>query len=89
LVFHGPEYRYIAGLDPHFLALHDADLWDLYAKLERGWGTNPSKPIHARFAAKWVVLVLPHDGAEALLSGDPGLRVLHRDPSAIVYAVSP
>lgn len=89
LVFHGPEYRYIAGLDPHFLALHDADLWDLYAKLERGWGTNPSKPIHARFSAKWVVLVLPHDGAEALLSGDPGLRVLHRDPSAIVYAVSP
>ncbi len=89
LVFHGPEYRYIVGLDPHFLALERPELWELYAKIERGWGTNPSKPIARRFGAKWAVLVLPHEGAEALLGADPGLEVLHRDPHAVVYAVAP
>ncbi len=89
LVFHGPEYRYIVGLDPHFLALEDPELWDLYSKIERGWGTNPSKPIAERFGARWAVLVLPHEGAEELLGNDPGLRELYRDPHAVVYAVAP
>jgi hypothetical protein len=89
LVFHGPEYRFIVGLDPHFLALHDPALWELYAKIERGWGTNPSKPIRERFGASWAVLVLPHEGAEELLSKDSGLQELHRDEHAVVYAVAP
>jgi hypothetical protein len=87
LVFHGPRFRYIAGLDPHFLALYDPELWDLYSKIERGWGRNPSEPIANRFGARWAILVLPQEGAEEMLGGDPGLRVIHQDPHAIVYRV--
>jgi len=88
LVFHGPRYRYIAGLDPHFLSLHDPELWELYRKIGEGWGSNPSKPIREHFAARWAILVLPYEGGERLLSGDPGLREQYRDQHAIIYRVA-
>ncbi len=87
LVFHGPQYRYICGLDPHFLALHDAALWDLYQRISEGWGENPSKPIAQGFGARWALLVLPYEGAEDLLGRDPGLKEEYRDASAILYRV--
>ncbi len=89
LVFHGPQYRYIAGLDPHFLALHSASQWDLYRRIGEGWGTNPSKPISEHFGAHWAVLVLPYEGAAQLLAQDPGLQEEYRDASAILYRVIP
>ena len=87
LVFHGSQYRYICGLDPHFLALHDESLWKLYEQIGEGWGENPSKPIAERFGARWALLVLPYEGAEELLSRDPGLREEYRDDNAILYRV--
>jgi len=87
LVFHAPRYRYIAGLDPHFLALSDPDLWELYEKLGAGWGSNPSKPIRERFGARWAILVLPFEGAEQRLAADPGLTEMYHDQHAILYRV--
>ena len=88
LVFHGPNYRYICGLDPHFLALQDASLWRLYQQISEGWGENPSKPIAQRFGARWALLVLPYEGAEELLGRDQGLHEEYRDENAILYRVS-
>lgn len=88
LVLHGPEYQYIVGLDPHFLQLAHPDLWTLYDRIGRGWGTNPSKPIAERFGATWAILVLPYPGEpEALLDADPGLRRAWSDEHAVVYEV--
>ena len=88
LVFHGPAWEYIVGLDPHFLALADPDLWTLYDKIGRGWGKNPSKPIAERFRARWAILVLPYPGEpRELLDADPGLILRFEDPSAVVYEV--
>jgi len=88
LVLHGPAWEYILGLDPHFLALADPALWDLYDKIGRGWGANPSKPIAARFGARWAILVLPYPGEpRALLDADPGLRLAFEDESAVIYEV--
>lgn len=88
LVFWGPENRYVVGLDPHFLYLQDPALWDLYAKIEQGWGTNPSKPIHQRFGARWAVLVLPWPGAVEILDADPGLSLAYSDDHARIYRVN-
>ncbi|MBJ96128.1 MAG: hypothetical protein CMP23_16830 [Rickettsiales bacterium] len=87
LVFHGPQYRYISGLDPHFLGLHDPQLSELYQRIGRGWGNNPSKPISESFGADWALLVLPYPGAEQLLSDDRGLTEVFRDEAAILYRV--
>ena len=89
LVLHGPAWEYIVGLDPHFLHLEDPALWDLYEKIGRGWGTNPSKPIAQRFRARWAILVLPYPGEpRALLDGDAGLRLVYEDPHALIYEVA-
>lgn len=88
LVFHGPAWEYIVGLDPHFLALADPELWILFDKIGRGWGKNPSKPIAERFRARWAVLVLPYPGEpRALLDSDPGLALRFEDPNAVVYEI--
>ncbi len=88
LVFHGPAWEYIVGLDPHFLSLADPALWDLYDKIASGWGTNPSKPIAERFGARWAILVLPTPGEpRAVLDGDPGLRLAFEGRDALIYEV--
>jgi hypothetical protein len=87
LVFHGPEFRYIVGLDPHFLALAHPDLWELYDRIARGWGRNPSKPIRERFGAHWAVLLLPWPGARESLATDPALVVRFEDGGAVVFEV--
>lgn len=89
LVFHAPEFRYIVGLDPHFLALARPDLWDLHHKIALGWGKNPSKPIRGQFGARWAVLVLPWEGAVQALGADPGLIPRYRDADTVVYEVQP
>ena len=89
LVYWGPANRYIVGLDPHFLYLADPERWELYDKIGRGWGSNPSKPIRERFGARWAVLTLPYPGGAELLDADPGLRLEFGDQHARVYAVLP
>ncbi len=87
LVFHGPDHGYIVGLDPHFLAWKDPELWELYQRIAEGWGSNPSKPIRERFGCEYAVLLLPYPGAEALLAQDPGLEMVFADEGGIVYRV--
>jgi len=88
LVFHGPAWEYVVGLDPHFLHLADPELWDLYDKVGQGWGANPSKPIAERFGARWAILVLPYPGDPlTLLGNDPGLRLAWQGRDAVIYEV--
>jgi len=90
LVFHGPEFRYIVGLDPHFLALESAELWSLYRRIGAGGadaGRNPSRPMAQRFGAQWAILVLPYPGARDLLQNDRGLALTYEDEAAIVYRI--
>ena len=87
LAFHGPDHAYIVGLDPHFLAWKDPELWDLYERIAEGWGANPSRPIRERFGCEWAVLLLPYPGAKELLAADGGLERVFADEGAIVYRV--
>lgn len=89
LVFHGPQFEYIAGLDPHFLALHDPELWRLYEQLGGPYTGLRSQAIAERFGARWAVLVLPHPGAREALAADPGLHKTFDDGGTLVFAVAP
>ena len=88
LVFHGPEFTYVVGLDPHFLYLHDAERWRLFEALGAAYGQRRSTAIRQRFGARWAVLRLPHPGAREALASDPGLRPVFDDAThAVVYLV--
>ena len=89
LVLHGPEFRYIVGLDPHFLALHDPERWRLYEAMGGAYAGERSEHIRGVFGAPWALLVLPSPGAEEALARDPGLQRAWADEHAILYAVQP
>lgn len=90
LVFHAPQYRYIVGLDPHFLYLHDADRWRLYEAMGGAYSGRRSDAIADTFGARWAVLRLPHPGAREALAADPGLRKVFDDGAfAVIYEVRP
>lgn len=88
LVFHGPEFRYVVGLDPHFLYLYDPDRWQLFEAIGAAWDGRRSEPIRQVFGARWAVLRLPHPGAREVLAQDPGLEAVFDDGAhAVVYLV--
>ena len=85
LVWHAPEFRYIVGLDPHFLQLESPGLWDRYADLAVCAYANPSKPIRTLFGARWALVSLPWRGAEACMMQDPNMKLVFRSEGALVY----
>lgn len=87
LVWHAPEFRYIVGLDPHFLQLESPQLWDRYAALAVCSYTNPSKPIRTVFGARWALVSLPWRGAEGCMMQDPNMKLVFRSDGALVYRV--
>jgi len=88
LVFHGPEFRYVAGLDPHFLYLHDPERWRLFEAIGAAYDGRRSEAIRRVFGARWAVLRLPHPGAREALASDAGLEPLFDDGvHAVVYRV--
>jgi len=87
LVFWGPEFTYVVGLDPHFLALHNPPKWRLFDALGGAFGDRRSVAIAQAFGARWAVVSLPHPGAREALATDPGLRLVYEDRWALVYAV--
>ncbi len=89
LVFHAPQFTYVVGLDPHFLALHDPDRWALYEALGGAYPGHRSEAVAGEFGARWAVVALPHPGAREALGADPGFRLVFEDAYALVYAVRP
>ena len=87
LVWHAPEFRYVVGLDPHFLQLESNELWQRYDALARCAYTNPSKPIRELFGARWALVSLPWRGAEGCMAQDPNMDLVFRSPGALVYQV--
>jgi len=87
LVWQAPEFRYIVGLDPHFLQLKSANLWARYEDLAVCSYANPSKPIRTLFNARWALVSLPWQGAEGCMAQDPGMELVFRSDGALVYRV--
>lgn len=89
LVFHAPEFTYVVGLDPHFLALADPERWALFEALGGAYSGLRSEAIRGEFGARWAVVALPHPGAREALAADPGLSLVFEDNRALVYALAP
>ena len=87
LVWHAPEYRYVVGLDPHFLALEDPEQWVFYEQLSRCHYSNPSKVIRERFGARWALVSLPWEGAERCMEQDPEMELVLRSRGALLYRI--
>lgn len=88
LFFYNSDVRYTAGLDPTFMELHDAALFELWVDITQGKVEAPSQSIVEQFNASYVITDHHHDAFIAEANRDSGLVEVYQDGYAIIYQVN-
>lgn len=89
LFFYNDRVIYTLGLDPTYMQLYDAALYEEWVALTRGEVENPSALIRSRFNGDYVFSDLRHSSFEAAAAADPHLQEVYRDDFAIIWQVIP
>jgi hypothetical protein len=87
LFFYNSNATYTAGLDPTFMELQDADLFDTWVDITRGRIENPGSLIKTRFGGEFVFSDLNHEDFMEEAEKDNLLEEVYRDEYAIIYAI--
>ncbi|HMB23303.1 MAG TPA: hypothetical protein VKP08_10755 [Anaerolineales bacterium] len=87
LFYYNTHNTYLIGLDPTYLQLYDADLYDLWVEITQGDVENPSRVIASTFKARYVHTDLHHRDFLRVAAEDPGLKEVYRDDQAVVFEV--
>ena len=85
--FYAPHLRYINGLDPTFMQLHDEALYDEWVDITRGRVAAPGATIRDRFGAAYVFSDLNHEAFLSAAADDPALEEIYRDEYAVLFVV--
>jgi hypothetical protein len=87
LFYYNTHNTYLIGLDPTYLQLYDADLYDLWVEITQGDVKNPSQVIAARFGSRYIHTDLKHGDFLQVAAEDPGLKEVYRDDQAVIFEV--
>lgn len=87
LFFYNTHNTYLIGLDPTYMQLYDAELYDLWVDITRGRVERPSQLILDAFGARYIHTDLNHGKFIDRASEDPGLKEVYRDDNAVIYEV--
>lgn len=87
LFYYNTHNTYLIGLDPTYLQLYDADLYDLWVEITRGDVENPSQIIGTTFGSQYVHTDLDHRDFLQVAAEDPGLKEVYRDDQAVIFQV--
>jgi hypothetical protein len=87
LFFYNTHNTYLVGLDPTYLQLYNAELYDLWVAITRGEVENTSQVIFTRFAARYVISDLNHKDFLRRAGEDPGLQEVYRDDQAVIMQI--
>lgn len=87
LFYYNTHNTYLVGLDPTYLQLYDAGLYDLWTAITRGDVAAPSQIIATTFGARYVHTDLDHQDFLDTAARDPGLREVYRDGQAVIFEV--
>jgi len=89
LFFFNTHNTYLVGLDPTYLQLYSADLYDRWVAITDGKVSQPSKEIYSRFGSSYVFTDLVHQGFLRMANEDPGLTRAYEDDEAVIFQVKP
>lgn len=89
LFFYNPADTYTIGLDPTYMQLYDADLYDTWVSITQGRIDRASEIIRSRFGGQYVLTDLNHTAFLQQAKTDPGLTEVFRDKYAVIFAVNP
>jgi hypothetical protein len=87
LFYYNTHNTYLIGLDPTYLQLYDADLYDLWVEITQGDVEDPSKIIATTFDSRYIHTDLNHRDFLQVAADDPGLKEVYRDDQAVVFEV--
>jgi len=88
LFFYNTSNLYTIGLDPTYVELYDADLYDEWVQITRGEVERPSDAIRSRFGGEYVTSDLDHDDFLNRAEDDPSLKEVYRDKYAVIFVVN-
>jgi len=87
LFYYNTHNTYLIGLDPTYLQLYDADLYDLWVNITQGDVENPSQIIARTFDSQFIHTDLNHGDFLEVAGDDPGLKEVYRDDQAVIFEV--
>jgi hypothetical protein len=87
LFFYNTHNTYLAGLDPTYLQLYDAALYESWVEITQGDVKHPSGVISNSFEASYIHSDLNHGDFLRAAAQDPGLREVYRDDQAVLFEV--
>jgi hypothetical protein len=87
LFFYNTHNTYLVGLDPTYLQLYDAHLYDLWVDITQGDVENPSDLIATAFASHYIHTDLDHGDFLQVAAEDPGMKEVYRDDQAVIFEV--
>ncbi|HET7091611.1 MAG TPA: hypothetical protein VFL17_23520 [Anaerolineae bacterium] len=87
LFFYNTSNLYTIGLDPTYMQLYDAGLYDEWVRITKGKADHPSDAIRSRFGGEVVMSDLNHGDFLERAADDPGLKEVYRDEYAVIFEV--
>jgi hypothetical protein len=87
LYFHNTRNRYVIGLDPTYLAAHDADLYRRWAAISNGQTGWPAAAIRDRFGASVAFTGRSQAAFIQAIQSDPLAAKVYEDEECIVYEI--
>jgi len=87
LFYYNTHNTYLIGLDPTYLQLYDADLYDLWVEITQGDVEDPSQIIATTFGSHYVHTDLNHGDFLQVAAEDHGLKEVYRDDQAVIFEV--
>src|SRR5687768_10950957 len=88
LFFYNTINTYLVGLDPTYMQLYDADLYDLWVDITQGDVDEPSQVIASTFASQYVHTDLNHEDFLRVAQEDRGLEEVYRDDQTVIFEVT-
>jgi hypothetical protein len=89
LVWWADRFRYINGLDGHYLAYQDPARFAIWLALSGGGVEDPATVIRLVFGARYAVIARQHAVLAAQLEASAGARLLVASPEAWLFEILP
>jgi hypothetical protein len=87
LFFYNASNTYLIGLDPTYMQLYDAALYDQWVSITQGKVENPSQIILRDYGARYVISDLDHGAFLRSAEADSQMHEVYRDEQAAIYEI--
>jgi hypothetical protein len=88
LFFYNTHNRYLIGLDPTYMLIYDAELYNLWVDITQGKVDQPSATVLHDFGASYILTDLRHQDFLNQAAKDAHLVEKYRDGDAVVFQVT-